>query len=52
MENDNTTTITFSVSKKIADITDIHLDEQFPIDQGVDARKIGKQYFMMFPKRV
>lgn len=42
MENDNTTTITFSVSKKIAYITDIHLDEQFPIDQGVDARKNWK----------
>lgn len=25
--------------KTIAQITDIHLDEQFPIDQGVDARK-------------
>jgi hypothetical protein len=39
MGNDNTTTITFSVSKKIAYITDIHLDEQLPIDQGVDTRK-------------
>ncbi|WP_375334293.1 metallophosphoesterase family protein [Flagellimonas sp. C4] len=39
MENDNTTTITHSVNKKIAYITDIHLDERFPIDQGVDARK-------------
>ena len=39
MGNDNTSTITFSVSKKIAYITDIHLDEQLPIDQGVDTRK-------------
>lgn len=27
------------MSEKIAYITDIHLDEQFPIDQGVDSRK-------------
>ncbi|MDB4292806.1 metallophosphoesterase [Maribacter sp.] len=27
------------MSKKIAYVTDIHLDEQFPIDQHVDARK-------------
>ncbi|SRX76447.1 metallophosphoesterase family protein [Aequorivita antarctica] len=39
MENDNNTTIIFSVNKKIAYITDIYLDEQFPIDKGVDARK-------------
>jgi len=27
------------MNKKIAYITDIHLDEKFPIDQGIDARK-------------
>jgi hypothetical protein len=40
------------MGKKIAYITDIHLDEKFPIDQGVDTRKIGKRYLMTFLRKI
>lgn len=39
MGNYNATALTLAMNKKIAYITDIHLDEQFPMDYQVDTRK-------------
>ena len=42
MENDNTTTLNLYMNKKITYVTEIHLDEKFPMEQGVDTRKNWK----------
>ncbi len=39
------------MNKKIAYVTDIHLDEKFPIDQGVDTRKNWKMILNDISKR-